>query len=295
MHFRLTVFCLGLAASSLLAAPPAFEVASIKVSEPAPMGRMMIRMGVDAEMLRYNGVPLREIIRIAYRVKDFQIEGPDWLESARYDIVAKLPEGATEEQVPEMLQALLAERFQLQLHKERKEHGVLVLVPGKDGAKLKPAEVQAAAPGAAGPGGPPAPGRGGPAMGRGMMRMMMSPQGMVVTAPSTTLSNLAEILSRFTERPILDETGIQGEYAFEFTFQPESTRMMPGGLRGPVPPGGPGAGPGPVGGTGPGGGAAEPAASIYDAVQRYGLKLEARKAPMEILVIDSIAKTPTEN
>src|SRR5438105_1093800 len=90
-----------------------FEVASIKPASPQQSGMMRVGMNVDAGRLTYENVALRECIRAAYRVKDYQISGPDWLSSLRFDISAKLPEGATRDQVPEMLQALLADRFKL--------------------------------------------------------------------------------------------------------------------------------------------------------------------------------------
>src|SRR6185437_10301848 len=86
---------------------------------------------------------------------------PDWIEQARFDIVAKLPEGTTQDQIPEMLVALLADRFKLTVHRENKEHAIYALVAGKNGPKLKPAEVQnTEAPGGNGPmpGGEPSPG-----------------------------------------------------------------------------------------------------------------------------------------
>jgi uncharacterized protein (TIGR03435 family) len=242
-----------------------FEVASIKPSPPQPMGQIRIGMGSDAGMLRYTNVSLKDCIRVAYRIKDFQVLGPDWLPDARFDITAKFPGGATEDQVPEMLQALLAERFKLTAHKESKEHNVYALVAGKNGPKLKPAEVPTGA------SRPP----------RGNMQIMVGPDGAHLKAPSATLANLAEMLSRFSERPVLDMTGIEGQYDFDLVFAPENLRNMPG-------PGGR------MGG--PHDSPSEPTAgSIYDSVHPYGLKLEPRKAAMEILVVDNILKVPTEN
>jgi uncharacterized protein (TIGR03435 family) len=88
-------------------------------------------------------------------------------------------------------------------------------------------------------------------------------------------------MSRFTERPVIDMTGIEGQYDFSLTFASETMRAMPGGPGGPTPrstdtP-------------------ADPAPSLFDAVQDYGLKLEPRKAPMELLTVTHIEKTPTEN
>lgn len=293
-----------------------FEVASVKLSAPQSMNMIRVGMQVDGGMLRYNNVSLRDIVRAAYRVKDFQIDGPDWLGSARFDVTAKLPEGATEEQVPEMLRSLLAERFKLVVHRDTKEHPIYALVVGKDGPKLKPADSQTAAalampvdgdgPKAGGvpgrvrtadadvartgtPGGPistntnsSTAGPGGPRMG---MRMMMDPSGMHLTAPSATLAQLTDALSRFTERPVVDTTGIKGQYDFDLVFAPETMRGLP---RGPMPP---------AGGERPQGAESQPeqGPSIFEAVQQYGLKLEPRKGPLEMLTIDHIEKTPTEN
>ena len=283
---------------------PAFEVASIKPAAPMQMGKMMIRMTADAGMLRYTNVSLEDCIRNAYRVKDFQVQGPDWLGGARFDIVAKLPDGASQDQVPEMLQALLADRFKLVLHREAKEHAIYALVAAKGGPKLKPAEVSADVPPpgdgpavsggmvAGGPGGLP---KGGPPRGNVMMRMDSA--GAHLKAPSATIAMLADMLSRFSERPVVDMSGIEGRYDFDLVFSPETIHGMAGGP-------GPGPGRGPMMAPPPGGAPEHPpvdappagsAGSIYDSVQHYGLKLEPRKAPMEILIVDSIEKTPTEN
>ena len=265
-----------------------FEVASIKASEPSQEGRIAMRMGADAGMLRYNNVSLKDCIRTAYRVKDFQVEGPDWIGSARFDITAKLPEGASQDQIPEMLQALLADRFKLQIHRETKDHAIYALVVGKGGPKLKPAEVPTGdAPQAGGPGGP---GRGG--LGRGGMMMTVDDAGAHLKASSVTLASLGELMARFSERPIVDLTGIQGQYDFDLVFTPETLRGVPGGGRAVVGPGGGGAG---GGGPAPAEGASDRAGSIYDSVQKYGLKLESRKAPMELIVVDHLEPKPTEN
>jgi uncharacterized protein (TIGR03435 family) len=256
-----------------------FEVASIKPAEPSPMGQIRVGMRADAGMLRYSNVSLKDCIRNAYRVKDFQVKGPDFIESARFDITAKLPDGASQDQIPEMLQALLAERFKLTLHHESKEHAVYALVAGKGGLKLKPAEVTAGP--AAGPAGPP-PGPGAGGLPRGGMMVRMDEAGAHLKSPSVTLSNFAEMLSRFSERPVVDMTGIQGQYDFDLVFTPE-VMHGPGRMMAGSPP--------PNSGEAP----AEKAASMQEAVQKYGLKMEPRKAPMDLLIIDHIENTPTEN
>jgi uncharacterized protein (TIGR03435 family) len=256
---------------------PAFEVASIKPADPSPMGRIQIGMNVDAGMLRYNNVSLKDCIRAAYRVKDYQIEGPDWIGETRFNINAKLPAGASKEQVPEMLQSLLADRFKVQLHRETKPHAIYALVVDKGGPKLKPAGVPVGDAGVRGGGG------------RGNMMMMMGPDGLHAKASSATVSGMAEMISRFADRPVVDMTGIQGQYDFDLAFTPENVRNMPGG--GPVAM----HAPGPDGEGHPADAAGHERNTIFDAVQRYGLKLEPRKAPMEILVVDRAEKAPTEN
>ena len=299
------VLLILLASVALVAQQPqgalSFEVASIKPSAPQPIGMIRIGVSTDGGMARYTGVSLRDLIRSAYRVKDFQIEGPDWMTNERFDIVAKLPDGAKQDQIPEMLQSLLAERFKLSLHRDTKEHAVYALIVGKNGAKLKPAEVQT---GGAASSVPPAPGggnadrpagaavavrpgaggiQGGPP--RGGVMMAMDPSGVHLKAPGITLANVTDALSRFTERPIIDMTGIEGRYDFDLTFAPEK---MPNVARGVAAMQGPG-------GDRPADAPVEQAASVFDAVQQYGLKLEPRKAPLEILIIDHVERTPSEN
>jgi uncharacterized protein (TIGR03435 family) len=259
----------------------AFEVASVKPAQPSPAGHMQIGLRADAAMLRYSNVSLKEVIRIAHRVKEFQIRGPDWIDSARFDIVAKLPAGASQDQIPEMLQDLLTERFKMATHRETKEHPIYALVVAKGGPRLKPAETATPEPSGA----PPNFGKG--PVGRGAIMMMVNPDGVQLKAAAASLAALADMISRFSERPVVDMTGVQGQYEFDLVFAPEAMHAMPGLLKTGPPPG--------DGGPAPAEAPAEGAATIFDAVQRYGLKLEPRKAPVEIVVIDRIAKEPTEN
>jgi uncharacterized protein (TIGR03435 family) len=106
--------------------------------DPNPANRMFIGMKADAGIVHYTSITLKDCIRAAYRVRDFQIQGPDWMSSVRFDINAKLPAGASTEQIPEMMQALLAERFGMVLEHGTKEQTVYALVTGRDGPKLKP-------------------------------------------------------------------------------------------------------------------------------------------------------------
>src|SRR5690242_13751574 len=149
---------LGLAAVSLPAQTPAagptFDVASIKPSEPitpqmVQSGRLHAGMKIDGARVDIGNFTLTQLIAKAYDVKNYQIQGLSWMTpmAQRFDIVANLPAGATKEQVPQMLQALLAERFKLVIHRENKEQKVYALIVDKGGHKMKETEVPAAAEG----------------------------------------------------------------------------------------------------------------------------------------------------
>jgi uncharacterized protein (TIGR03435 family) len=233
---------------------------------------MWTGLSVDAGMVRYTNVSLKACIRTAYRVRDFQIEGPAWTNDARFDITAKLAAGAQQSQIPEMLQALLAERFKLSLRREMREQSVYALVVGKDGPKLKRAEVKPdnRAPASLGPDGKPRP----------LMGYQYLPAGIHIDAPAASLGSLAELLSRFTEHPVVDMTGLDGPYEFDLTFAPETTRNLP-----------------PAGTLAPDGREifSEAAISLSSAVQAYGLRLERRKAAIEMFTVVHVERTPTEN
>ena len=263
---------LGLALAQQLADKPAFEVASIKPFDPEASRQMWTGLSVDAGMVRYTNISLKQCIRTAYRVRDVQIEGPKWMDDARFAISAKLAPSASQGQIPEMLQILLAERFKLSLRRDVREQSVYALVVGKDEPKLKRAEVKAddKAPTSLGPDGKPRP----------LMGYQFVPAGVLIQAPAASLGSLAELLSRFTEQPVVDMTGLDGQYEFNLTFVPESTRQFsPADLAGPD-------------------GRevfSESGTSMFKAVEPYGLRLERRKAPVEMLTITHLERTPSEN
>lgn len=302
----------------------AFEVASIKPSEamtPQKMmaGRMNIGMKVDGARVDIGYSGLTELITMAYRLKRHQLQGPDWMSAQRFDIQAKLPAGATKDQVPEMLQALLVERFGLKFHRDTKEQAMYALVVGKGGSKLKdadpdpdPATAVEAAPtkgtqtftmGAAGgqttvrmaQGGGGAVVTGGPG-GMGAARVEMGSDGMMhMELKKITMTAFSEMITRFVDKPVMDQTELKGNY--KVTLDLAMSDMM-GAARAA------GAGMGiamggPISAGGAGGGAGEASdpsgGSIFQSVQKMGLKLEPKKAAVEILVVDHLDKKPTEN
>ena len=254
-----------------------FEVASIRPGAAADAEMIPIRMKAEPSRIHYENVSLRDCIRVAYGVKKFQISGPDWLDK-RFNIEAAYPAGATEGQVPEMLQSLLRDRFRLALHREMKEHAVLALVVAKDGLKLKETVAKAAD-------FPDGPRRrpGTPVF--GSIQIIGSPAGMHLKGPGVSMAALSQTLSIFTDKPVVDQTGLRGRYDIDLVFAPpEALAFRP---RGPD-----GFRQGAEGGTED---QPESHASLFAALQENGLKLESRKAPLMTLVVDHLEKAPTEN
>src|SRR5215471_3497922 len=119
-------------------AKPEFEVASVRPTPPSQEHGMSLSLKLDASQVRVIALPLRDIIATAYRMKPYQISGPEWIATTTFDISAKMPDGATVRQVPDMLQSLLVERFGLMFHREQKELPVYALVIGKGPLNLRP-------------------------------------------------------------------------------------------------------------------------------------------------------------
>jgi uncharacterized protein (TIGR03435 family) len=301
-----------------------FEVASIKpAAMPTPNGRGMMYMrppsggpgSKDPGRINYPFITLKSLIMNAYDVKDYQVSGPPYLDSERFEVTAKMPPDTTQEQFRVMLQNLLAERFKLTVHKDTKELPMYSLVVAKGGPKLTesaeaPPVKEGEDPGALPPPPPlgqikmgpdgfpilPAPLLGG---GRGGMFFMGMPGKMRLSAQKQTMKDLADNLSSRLARPVADETGLTRKYDFALTFSTEGLNMpmMPGPP--PPPPGGGGgavAVTGGEGGRGPGQTEAEAPPDIFRAIQsQLGLKLDAKKGPVTMIVVDHVEKAPTEN
>jgi uncharacterized protein (TIGR03435 family) len=297
---------LVLAALAAMGQTAAFEVASVKPAAPLNRGQLLsgdahVGMKIDAARVDIGSMSLADLIRVAYRVKAYQISGPDWMASERFDVLAKMPEGASREQVPEMLQALLAERFKLTVHRENKEHAVYALVVGKNGPKLRESLPDADAPAATDDANPQVrvSGRGentsvsitGGQI--GTAHMSMGPNGtMRLEAPKMNMAALADTLSRFFDRPVVDLTELKGTYqvALELSMEDLRNAARSAGFMAP------GMGGGRDGARPPSDAASDPGGlSIFAAVQQLGLKLEPRKTPLELVVIDHLEKAPTEN
>jgi uncharacterized protein (TIGR03435 family) len=114
-----------------------FEVASIRPSQTSPDARVDVGLRLDGSQAHIASLTLRDYLAMAYGVKAYQISGPDWIASDRFDLSAKLPAGSNSGQIPEMLQTFLAERFGLKYHRDQKELPVYALILGKTPLKLQ--------------------------------------------------------------------------------------------------------------------------------------------------------------
>jgi uncharacterized protein (TIGR03435 family) len=244
----------------------AFEVATIKLATQADLQGvygnlfpMIMRGGPGTPrpgQISFRNASFRSILMSAYSLKQYQISGPEWIKTTGFNIEAKVPRGATKEQLKPMLQTLLAERFHLAVHRETRDLPVFALVIAKNGPKLTAAKDLEDGGGGFGPW------RGNPRW----------------VATNVTMRGLAEFLSPLLERPVIDLTGIVGIYDFTLYWAAEypMVRVAPRVSGAEETP--------------------DPAPTIFQAVQeQLGLKLEPRPAPIEILVIDHAEKIPTEN
>jgi uncharacterized protein (TIGR03435 family) len=132
--------------TTALAQPLQFEVASIRPSAASAADRVSVGLRMDGQQSHITSFSLRDYIGMAYKIRAAQITGPDWITDTRFDMNATLPPGGKTEQVGEMLQPLLADRFGLKFHREKKEFNVYVLVRNNRPLALKPVTVDPAAP-----------------------------------------------------------------------------------------------------------------------------------------------------
>jgi uncharacterized protein (TIGR03435 family) len=275
--------------SSLLVFGQEFEVASIKPSAPDAPGQV-IGLHIDGAMVRYSALSLKLYLGMAYNLKNYEISTPDWMASDRWDITAKLPDGSDPKQIPKMLQELLRDRFQMKMHRETKEFPVYGLIIGKGELKLKespadPAEEAGESPKAS---------LNVAAGGTGAGTIVTYGNGSFFTLGNNkfegkklSMGIIAAALARFADRPVLDMTDLKRNYDFTMEFSAEDFRAMM------------------IRATVAQGSVVSPEVlklaeassgdTLFNAVEKLGLKLEPRKAPIEMLVIDQALKTPTEN
>ena len=260
---------------------PQFEVASVKPaakdeSRAADLLREVMRNRrtpgeipmTGPDRVHLENWALLDLVAAAYSVRATQVSGPDWLSDQGFDIEAKVPDGTPKQELNAMLQSLLEERFGLKVHRGTQTGQGFALVVGKNGPKLKPAQPS------------PAPAQGlteeeqraqasqkaqaGLAAMMKRMQETSTPPGGFNTESwgSITTEELAAQLVRFAEAPVVDETGLTGKYSV--TIETWMSADVPGG-------------------------------TVFDAVEKLGLKLEPRKVTVETVVVDQVSKAPTPN
>lgn len=292
--FRRMAGLVGFAACAALAqnaaSAPAFEVASIKLAPPAGATRTLMTGGpgsISPGQFRCLSMSLRPLLLSAYSLMPYQLDGPaKLLDGAKYDIVAKIPPGATTEDIDVMLQGLLAERFGLAVHWETREHSAYELVIAKGGLRMK----EAAPPSADGRPADnlPFPRKDGwlvlPA---GKPSMVSTTRNGItrLSARMLTAADLARRMERRIDRPIIDKTGLTGAYDFNLVYADDSlaaaspAAIEPSSSQLPMQ--------GEVG---------APTPTLVGAFEdQLGLKLNPAKGPIQVLVVDHLNKVPTEN
>ncbi len=275
---RTVVFALAI--SSAFAQRAEFEVASVKPAVTAPMGGRIPIAGPLAEMLGFEGGPgsktpgrihytsvsLKALLARAYDLRPYQISGPSWMETEYYDLDAKYPAETNMEEFRSMLQNLLADRFHLAVHRETKDMARYRLIVAKGGPKLSPPEKlpeykdeeerRAAMQ------------KQQKANMEALLRRPSRGPFRSFTQKNATTARLAQNLAGYVDRPVTDDTGLEGSYSFSLEWCPDEA--LAGGEN-----------------TLP---------TIFVALQeQLGLKLEPEKGPVQFLVIDRADKVPVAN
>jgi uncharacterized protein (TIGR03435 family) len=236
-------------------ADPSFEVATIKPSDPAKPGKTFLVRGREFTTINTT---LTELITFAYGLHPKQVTGgPGWMESQKYDLMAKPDVDGTPStaQLRTMVQKLLAERFQLAFHHDKKELSVYTLNVTKTGAKLTRTEHAG-----------------------GLPSLFFRGLGVLNVMKATTEDFTRLMQSTVLDRPVVDQTGLEGKWDFILKWTPDETQFG-GQIPGPVPQTD----------------AADAPPNLFDAIQQQlGLKFEPVKAPVDVLVIDKVEK-PSEN
>ena len=267
--------CVIAAATLTIAQAPAFDVASVKVNRS---GAQASRIAAPRGTGRFDvtNALVHTLILNAFGLQNFQLAGgPSWISNTRFDIAARTNTAASRDDLSAMLRTLLADRFHLETHREPRDMPTYALLLAREG-HLGPqltrtttdceALIRAAA--AAPPGPPPT-----SANGQTLCGTSMTPSSL--NAGNLPMAGLATTLSGIVGRMVKDETGLDGAFDLQLTFTPERSSAMPGGPAAP-----------PIDANAP---------SIFAALnEQLGLKLEARRAPVDVLVVDRV-EMPSED
>jgi uncharacterized protein (TIGR03435 family) len=260
------------------ASRPQFEVASVKQEPPGPnIGTGFVRPLAGGRLTAEKAL-LRVLIWNAYKVRDYQVvNGPDWINSTRYNIDAKAAENASSAELMLMLQSLLEDRFNLKVHRERRNLPIYELRLYGIITKLqRPKAGNCGASNDTGLPQPPAPNQGGPTRSCSI-NGFISATSARIDGGAVRVSELAYVLGNMMGRPVIDKTALTGTFDIHLEFARDQVLQGTPAIDVAPPT------PDPAGVT------------VFTAVQeQLGLKLESSKGPVEVLVIDSVSR-PTEN
>jgi uncharacterized protein (TIGR03435 family) len=263
---------------------PAFEAASIK---PFPEGAMIQFSGCmggpgsqDPGRINCQYVTLKQLLAQAYQVKAQEIFGPPLLDGPHFNITATLPAGATRDRLRAMYRNLLAERFQVVLHRENRPIPGFALTVGKAGLKIEESQPAAAAAEEPAAGPPPTGKDGFPILRRSAIAgspIILYRQGRArLQGVGVTMAQLADTLSHQLDRVVVDETGATARFDVTIDWTPEANE--PGARQ-------PGAPDDSV-----------PNPTVFMALeQQLGIKVVAKRVQRDTVVVDSASKTPTGN
>ena len=284
----------ALASATQGEAPQTFEEASIKHIVLTP-GRRLTPLdggpGTKSPTRMAGTATMKALLRLAYGVKPYQVRGPAWIDTETYEIAAIVPAGANKMQAANMLRELLVERFHLAAHRETRQVPIYVLLAGRGGPKLREAdpaaeedEQRARAAGGfqrpsvtIGPDGFPQI----PADARipGNFTLTLSSGEFLRTklfARHQNMDQLAATIAEYLKCSVVDQTGLTGRYDFTLAF--ESDPLEPGER------------------TQPGAASENSGPTIFAAVQeQLGLRLEPKRGPVEMVIVDRVDRVPTQN
>ena len=281
---KITFSLILLVVSAVAGAQPAFDAASIKPS--LPPGQRVRWVGIqggpgssDPGRIDGRNMSLQGYVETAYSLSYYQVSGPDWTANDCFDIAATMAPGTTKAEYLQMLQKLLADRFHLVVHRETKQLPVYRLVVAKGGSRMQPpASDPAETPGTdKDSGGKLTRDKDGyPLLAGGMtMAIMPGPDGKPrarTQGHKKRMDAVVGLLSGQLATPVIDATGLTGEYDYALSWIPARP------------------------GTGPSEEVSDVGPDLFQAIQQQlGLKLEGAKGPVEVMVIDSASKTPVEN
>lgn len=262
MRYAAILTLLASVITAAQSAPPAFEVASVK---PNNSGSTSFSSRAGRGSLTASNTPLRRLIIQAYGVRDNRLVGPSWIDTARFDINARAPEGTTDGALYLLLRTLLTERFKLVMKTEMREQPIYALVlanvDGRLGSGIRRAAECDKSRGGGGAGSPAA-AVASAALTPCGTRSTTDARGSMLTGGVRPIADLATALEAPAERVVIDRTGLTGTYNYELRFARPNLQNAGQDSELPV---------------------------VFTALQeQLGLKLESARGPVEFLVIDRV-------